>query len=256
MARDPWTYSWEIVRDFYASYAATLRGSISKRSKPTAYDPLTSTMVRGCSVDISRATIIRFLYGPTTDHSWPLNTTEFDYRWDIERGDAFERNTEQRETITLWVDAEKQPDPTRARGKRHRSSHPSETIDDARTRIWERKEEEQARRSSILDEELHQKRALEAAAGASSSVPVRIDVSTTDGAVRVADNTTDGDVLVNAGTTEGDPSVDLVGSGYSYPSLVDRSSALFVTGFASPNPLFFTFSVHWGQLHLILLGAG
>uniref|UniRef100_M1DY73 Integrase core domain containing protein n=1 Tax=Solanum tuberosum TaxID=4113 RepID=M1DY73_SOLTU len=30
-------------------------------------DPLTSTVVRGCPVDISHATISRFLYGPTTD---------------------------------------------------------------------------------------------------------------------------------------------------------------------------------------------
>ncbi|KAG5580200.1 hypothetical protein H5410_050827 [Solanum commersonii] len=45
MARDPGTYSEEIVREFYASYAATLWGSISKRSKPLAQDPLTSTLV-------------------------------------------------------------------------------------------------------------------------------------------------------------------------------------------------------------------
>ncbi|KAG5632062.1 hypothetical protein H5410_003779 [Solanum commersonii] len=48
MARDPGTYSEEIVWEFYASYAATLRGSISKRSKPLAQAPLTSTLVRGC----------------------------------------------------------------------------------------------------------------------------------------------------------------------------------------------------------------
>ncbi|KAG5581310.1 hypothetical protein H5410_051937 [Solanum commersonii] len=83
MVQDPGTYSEEIVREFYASYAATFRGSIDKRSKPIAQDPLTSTMVRGCSVDISHATINRFLYGPITGHSWSLNTTEFDYRWDI-----------------------------------------------------------------------------------------------------------------------------------------------------------------------------
>uniref|UniRef100_M1E0W8 Integrase core domain containing protein n=1 Tax=Solanum tuberosum TaxID=4113 RepID=M1E0W8_SOLTU len=40
------TYSEAIVRELYASYAATLRGSISKRSKPIAQDPLMSTMVR------------------------------------------------------------------------------------------------------------------------------------------------------------------------------------------------------------------
>ena len=95
MARDPGTYSEEMVREFYASYAATLRGSITKRSKPLAQDPLTSTMVRGCPVDISPATINHFLYGPTTGHSWSLNTSEFDYRWDSVRSGAFQRNTEQ-----------------------------------------------------------------------------------------------------------------------------------------------------------------
>uniref|UniRef100_M1DHT2 Integrase core domain containing protein n=1 Tax=Solanum tuberosum TaxID=4113 RepID=M1DHT2_SOLTU len=103
MARDPGTYSEEIVREFYASYAATLRGSISKRSKPIAQDPLTPTMVLGCPVDISHATISRFLYGPTTGHFWSLNTTEFDYIWDIVQRGAFQRNAEQRETVILWV---------------------------------------------------------------------------------------------------------------------------------------------------------
>uniref|UniRef100_M1DPJ8 Integrase core domain containing protein n=1 Tax=Solanum tuberosum TaxID=4113 RepID=M1DPJ8_SOLTU len=103
MARDPGTYSEEIVREFYASYATTLRGSISKRSKPIAQDPLTSTMVRGCSVDISHATISRFLYGPTTGHSWSLNIAEFDYRWDIVRSAAFQMNAEQREAVILWL---------------------------------------------------------------------------------------------------------------------------------------------------------
>ncbi|KAG5596525.1 hypothetical protein H5410_037757, partial [Solanum commersonii] len=76
MARDPGTYSEEIVWEFYASYAATLRGSISKR---------------------------RFLYGPTAGHSWSLNTAEFDYRWDIVRSDAFQRNSEQREAVIHWL---------------------------------------------------------------------------------------------------------------------------------------------------------
>ncbi|KAG5609557.1 hypothetical protein H5410_020838 [Solanum commersonii] len=70
MAQDPGTYNDEIVQEFYASYVATLRGSISKRSKPLAQDPLTSTLVQGCSVDISPATIRHFLYGPTTGHFW------------------------------------------------------------------------------------------------------------------------------------------------------------------------------------------
>ena len=103
MARDPGTYSEEMVREFYVSYAATLRDSITKRSKPLAQDPLTSTMVRGCPVDISPATISHFLYGPTTGHSWSLNTSEFDYRWDIVRSGAFQRNAEQQEAVILWL---------------------------------------------------------------------------------------------------------------------------------------------------------
>uniref|UniRef100_M1DFC7 Integrase core domain containing protein n=1 Tax=Solanum tuberosum TaxID=4113 RepID=M1DFC7_SOLTU len=105
----------------------------------------------------------------------------------------------------------------RPRGKRHCSTHPSKTVDDARTRKNEHKEEKKARRESILDEVLCQKMALEAAVGASSFVPVRIDVSTTLCAVRVADSTTDGVVLVDTYTTEGDPSVDLAGSGKPDP---------------------------------------
>ncbi|KAG5610301.1 hypothetical protein H5410_021582, partial [Solanum commersonii] len=103
IARDSGTYSEEIVREFYASYAATLRGSISKRSKPLAQAPFTSTLVRGCPVDISSATIRRFLYGPIAGHSWSLNTTEFDYRWDIVQSGAFQRNAEQREAVILWL---------------------------------------------------------------------------------------------------------------------------------------------------------
>ncbi|KAG5586410.1 hypothetical protein H5410_046844, partial [Solanum commersonii] len=103
MARDTGMYSEEIVREFYVSYAATLQGSISKRWKPLAQDPLTSTLVRGFPVDISPATIRRFLYGPTASHSWALNTAEFDYRWDIVKSGAFQRNAEQREAVILWL---------------------------------------------------------------------------------------------------------------------------------------------------------
>ncbi|KAG5604757.1 hypothetical protein H5410_026249, partial [Solanum commersonii] len=103
MARDPGTYNEEIVRELYASSVATLRGSISKRSKPLAQDPITFTLVQGCPVDISPATIRRFLYGPTASHFCSLNTTEFDYKWGIVCSGAFERNSEQREAVILWL---------------------------------------------------------------------------------------------------------------------------------------------------------
>uniref|UniRef100_M1DZM0 Integrase core domain containing protein n=1 Tax=Solanum tuberosum TaxID=4113 RepID=M1DZM0_SOLTU len=103
MSRDLGTYSEEIVRELYASYAATLRGSIDSRSKPTAQDPITSTMVRGFPLDIPHTTISRFLYGPGPDHTWALNTAEFDYRRDVVRSGAFTRNVEQREATLLWL---------------------------------------------------------------------------------------------------------------------------------------------------------
>ncbi|KAG5599535.1 hypothetical protein H5410_030905 [Solanum commersonii] len=81
MARDPGMYSEEIVRELYASYAATLRGSISKWSKPLAQAPLTSTLVQGCPMDIPPATIRRFLYGPTAGHSWYITADGERAKW-------------------------------------------------------------------------------------------------------------------------------------------------------------------------------
>ena len=54
-------------------------------------------------MDISPTTISRFLYGPTTGHSWSSNTSEFDHPWDIVRSGDFQRNTEQREAVILWL---------------------------------------------------------------------------------------------------------------------------------------------------------
>uniref|UniRef100_M1D967 Integrase core domain containing protein n=1 Tax=Solanum tuberosum TaxID=4113 RepID=M1D967_SOLTU len=85
MARDPGTYSEEIVRELYASYAATLRGKIHKNAKPASQDPFTSIMVRGVSVNLSHTTINRFLYGPNPHHTWADSTIEFYYRWEILR---------------------------------------------------------------------------------------------------------------------------------------------------------------------------
>jgi len=92
MARESGTYSEEIVREFYGSYAATLRGSIHKNAKPRAQPPLKATLVHGYSLDISQITINQFLYGPST--TWALNTVEFDYQWDIVRSGAFQWNAE------------------------------------------------------------------------------------------------------------------------------------------------------------------
>ena len=64
---------------------------------------------------------------------------------------------------------------------------------------------EAARRSSLADEETHQMRASELAAGASSSRTVEIAGGTTDGAV-VAEDTTEGvQIAEDVGSGEPDP---------------------------------------------------
>uniref|UniRef100_M1DWJ4 Integrase core domain containing protein n=1 Tax=Solanum tuberosum TaxID=4113 RepID=M1DWJ4_SOLTU len=85
-------------------------------------------------------------------------------------------------------DAEKQPEPARSRGKRHRSSHKTELMEKIKASKRQRRQEKKARKASIIDEQL-----------------------------RVTNSTTDGVVLLDAGTTEGDLSLDLAGSGKSDP---------------------------------------
>lgn len=45
MAWDPGTYSKDIVRVFYASYATTLQGSIHKNARTTTQAPLTAILL-------------------------------------------------------------------------------------------------------------------------------------------------------------------------------------------------------------------
>ncbi|KAG5606067.1 hypothetical protein H5410_027559 [Solanum commersonii] len=91
------------MRELYASYVATLRGSIHKNDRPTAKEPLTTTLVHEFSIEIYETTIRRFLYGPSPDHSWALNMAEFVYRWDIVRGGVFQQSIKKRETLLHWL---------------------------------------------------------------------------------------------------------------------------------------------------------
>ncbi|KAG5614995.1 hypothetical protein H5410_014819 [Solanum commersonii] len=75
----------EIVREFYASYATTLRGSISKRSKPLASGP-DFHIGRGCGRHIPATR--RFLYGPLRVTLGPC-LASLTLRWDIVRSGAF-----------------------------------------------------------------------------------------------------------------------------------------------------------------------
>ena len=73
----------------------------------------------------------------------------------------------------------------------HAKRHRSQAEDEARARKKERREMEAARRASLAEEEAHQMRASELAAGASISRTVEIAGGTTDSAV-VAKDTTEG----------------------------------------------------------------
>uniref|UniRef100_M1DIV7 Integrase core domain containing protein n=1 Tax=Solanum tuberosum TaxID=4113 RepID=M1DIV7_SOLTU len=127
-----------------------------------------------------------------------------------------------------------QSESTRARGKRHRSSHTSDATEDARAKKRECQHTTYSRRASILDKELRQQSVRESTLGASSSVTaievvatVRDDVSTTDGAAIIDGSATDsiphdvsitdGVVMIDMSVIEGSPHVDPAGSGKSNP---------------------------------------
>ena len=66
-ARPLGRYSEELVREFYASYIATLRSQIDRRAAPAKQAPLEQVRVRGVQVDISLPFIRRFLYGESVE---------------------------------------------------------------------------------------------------------------------------------------------------------------------------------------------
>ena len=68
-------YSEEMVREFYASYVATLRSYIDRRASPTKQAPLEHVRVRGVQVYIGW-----FLYGEGVDATRTPLTAEFNYR--------------------------------------------------------------------------------------------------------------------------------------------------------------------------------
>ncbi|KAK4713489.1 hypothetical protein R3W88_019396 [Solanum pinnatisectum] len=77
MVESPGRYNEEMVREFYASYAATVTSALPPRAKVLAQLPLLTTMVRVLPVEILATTIRRFIYGPT--HTLPINKAEYDY---------------------------------------------------------------------------------------------------------------------------------------------------------------------------------
>ncbi|KAH0633328.1 hypothetical protein KY284_036114 [Solanum tuberosum] len=69
-------YSPNMVRVFYASYAATMKNTMPPKAKVLDQPPLLSTLGRDILVDIYEATIFHFIYSPS--HKQPINTAEFD----------------------------------------------------------------------------------------------------------------------------------------------------------------------------------
>ena len=101
----------------------------------------------------------------------------------------------------LFTTSEIPPPPPRDHPKRHRGREE----DEARAWKKEHHEMEAARRASLADEEARQMRAVELAAGASSSRNVEIARGTADSVIDAVD------------TTEGVQITEVVGSGESDP---------------------------------------
>ena len=82
-------YSEELVREFYASYVATLRSQIDRRASPTKQAPLEHVRVRGIQVDISLPSIQWYLHDEDVDANRTPLTAEFDYRLQIVKDGQF-----------------------------------------------------------------------------------------------------------------------------------------------------------------------
>lgn len=102
-ARPLGRYNEEVVREFYASYVATLRSYIDRRAAPVKQAPLEQVRVRGVQVDISLSAIRRSLYGESADATRTPHTAEFDYRWQIVKDGQFLREQALRETTKRWM---------------------------------------------------------------------------------------------------------------------------------------------------------
>ena len=96
-------YSEEMVREFYASYVATLQSQIYRRASPAKQAPLEKVRVRGVQVDIFLPAIRRFLYSEGVDATRTPLTAEFDYRWQIVKDGQFLREPSLRQTTKRWI---------------------------------------------------------------------------------------------------------------------------------------------------------
>ena len=102
-ARPLGRYSEEMVREFSASYVATLRSQIDRRAAPAKQAPLEQVRVRGVQVDISLSAICWFLYNEGVEATRTPLIAEFDYRWQLVKDGQFLRQPSLRETTKRWM---------------------------------------------------------------------------------------------------------------------------------------------------------
>ena len=84
-------YNKEFVKEFYASYVATLRSQIDRWAAPAKQDPLDHIRVGAKRVDISLPAIRWYLYGEDVDATRTPLTAEFNYWWKLVKYGQFLR---------------------------------------------------------------------------------------------------------------------------------------------------------------------
>ena len=97
MARSLESYSEEVVREFYASYLATFRGSFDM-AETCQTRPTHKGFSLRLRVDVSPTSIRRFLYGVPFGAARDPLTLEFDYMCNLVNSGQFQRNRDQRES--------------------------------------------------------------------------------------------------------------------------------------------------------------
>ncbi|KAM3217714.1 putative protein isoform X1 [Capsicum annuum] len=101
MGEAPGRYSPEMVREFFASYAASLSSSTPKGQLVKNQPPMDRVQVRGRLVDISERTIQRLLFG--TEFKAPTSTAEYNHRVSIVKDRVKMADPVQRSSLLKWV---------------------------------------------------------------------------------------------------------------------------------------------------------
>jgi len=105
----PGEYSNHLTREFYSSYATTLMNfaadtETTKRGQKdmaSTWGPLNSIIVRGKSIDISKASINRIFYG--LEYSAPASVGLFEGKHHEVTSDATMEDKTSRERVLRWI---------------------------------------------------------------------------------------------------------------------------------------------------------